>query len=166
MIAGPKTTSSVRIAVGLLLLISCLAATPWFFGLRAPAARRHWKEEALPLVARWAEDRNWRAQEIGILTNRKSDKHVLAEGWLTDKMILMESGEWLVYKSHCSKEKPHLVKDIFLARGSDGKWYYSTFHFCVGMVALMGEQETQPPSLPCLCMSITCGSSMADPMSA
>jgi hypothetical protein len=23
----------------------------------------------------------------------------LAEGWLTDKMILMASGEWLVYRS-------------------------------------------------------------------
>lgn len=140
-------TILTRIAVGLLLVVSCLAATPWLLGQRARAARRHWKDEAIPLVASWAEDKNWRAQEIGILTNRTADKRVLAEGWLTDKTILMESGEWLVYKSHCSKERPHLVKDIFLAKGSDGKWYYSTFHFCVGMVALLGEQETQPPNL-------------------
>ena len=67
-------------------------------------------------------------------------------GWLTDKLILMKSGEWLVYKSHCSKEEPHIVRDIFLAKGSDGKWYYSTFHFCVGMCVLRME-ETQPPNL-------------------
>lgn len=82
-----------------------------------------------------------------ILTNGKTDGRVLEEGWLTDKIILTGSGEWLVYMSHCSKAKPHNVKDIFLAKGSDGKWYYSTFHFCVGMVGLRGEQETRPPDL-------------------
>jgi hypothetical protein len=100
-----------------------------------------------PAIASWAENKNWRAQEIEILTNRTTEHRVIEEGWLTDKMILMRSGEWLIYKSHCPKEKPRLVKDIFLAKGSDGKWYYSTFHFCVGMVWLRGEQETQPPDL-------------------
>jgi hypothetical protein len=147
MITRPNTARFSRVALGLLLVLCCLAAVPWLLGQRAQAARRHWKEEAIPLIANWAEDQNWRAQEIGILTNRTSDKRVLAAGWLTDRMILMEGGEWLVYKSHCSKAAPHLVKDIFLAKGSDGKWYYSSFHFCVGMVALLGEQETQPPSL-------------------
>ncbi len=128
--------------------------------------RRHWKEAAIPLVALWADDQNWRGQEIAILTNRTTDKRVLAGGWLTDRMILMASGEWLVYRSHCSKEAPHLVKDIFLAKGSDGKWCYSTFHFCIGMVALLGNKRLSPPTSPCLCMSITCGSSMADPTSA
>jgi hypothetical protein len=120
---------------------------PWVVGHRLQAARRHWKNDAIPAIANWSEDGSWRTQEIEILTKRTNDQRVIAEGWLTDKMILMQSGEWLVYKSHCSKAEPHLVKDIFLARGSDGKWYYSTFHFCVGMVALLGEQETQPPTL-------------------
>ncbi len=146
MITRLKTTR-FSVAVGLLLTLGCLAATPWFLGQRNQAARRHWKDEALPLIASWADDQNWRAQEIGVLTNLTTSKHALAEGWLTDKLILMANGEWLVYRSHCSKEAPHLVKDIFLAKGSDGKWYYSTFHFCVRMVALLGEQETQPPNL-------------------
>jgi hypothetical protein len=136
-----------RLAVGLLLVSCCLAATPWLLGQRAQAARRHWKDVAIPLIANWAGDQNWRAQEIGMLTNRMTDKRVLDERWLTDKLILMESGEWLAYRSHCSKEAPHLVKDIFLAKGSDGKWYYSTFHFCVRMVALLGEQEVPPRDL-------------------
>ncbi len=136
-----------RVALGLLLVLCCFAAAPWLLAQRGHMARRHWKKEAIPLIANWADDQGWRAQEIGVLTNRRSDQRVLAEGWLTDRMILMASGEWLVYRSHCSKEAPHLVKDIFLAKGSDGKWYYSTFHFCVGMVALLGEQETQPPNL-------------------
>jgi hypothetical protein len=142
-----KTIRFRRIAIAVLVIISCLAAAPWLFGRWAQAARRHWKNAALPLIADWTNDQNWRTQEIRILTNRVTDARVLEEGWLTDRMILMGSGEWLAYKSHCSKEAPHLVKDIFLAKGSDGQWYYSTFHFCVNMVALRMEQETQPPNL-------------------
>lgn len=62
-------------------------------------------------------------------------------------MILMQSGEWLVYKSHCNKRPPHYVSDIFLAKGSNGKWFYSTYHFCVGMLVLRMDQDIQPPSL-------------------
>jgi hypothetical protein len=58
-------------------------------------------------------------------------------------MILMESGEWLIYRSHCSKEPPHNVEDICIAHGSDGKWYYTTCHFCVDMVALTMMQDEQ-----------------------
>ena len=105
-------------AAGLLTVLSCLAAAPWFFSQSGAAARRHWKDKAIPLIGTWADDQNRRAQEIGFLTNRTADKGVIVEGWLTDKMILMESGEWLVYRSHCSKEAPHLVSDIFLAKGS------------------------------------------------
>jgi hypothetical protein len=134
-------------AVGLLLVVACAAAVPWVAGNRLRAARRHWKNDAIPTISAWAEDGSWRTQEVQMLTKRTNDQQVIAEGWLTDKMILMQNGEWLVYKSHCSKAKPHLVNDIFLARGSDGKWYYSTFHFCVGMCALLMLQETQPPNL-------------------
>jgi len=147
MTSKREATPVIKGAISLLLVVLCVAAAFWFLNHRPETARRHWKDAAIPNITGWAEDKNWRAQEIGILTDRTSNRRVLAEGWLTDKMILMQSGEWLVYKSHCSKERPHLVKDIFLAKGSDGKWYYSTFHFCVGMVALLGEQETQPPNL-------------------
>lgn len=36
-------------------------------------------------------------------------------------------------------------KDIFIGHGSDGKWYYSTFHFCVEKCVL--QMEPQPDSL-------------------
>ena len=147
MIARSGKSRLIKIAAGLLLVALCAVALPWIVGHRLQAARRHWKNDAIPAIANWAEDRSWRTQEIEMLTKHTNDQRVIAEGWLTDKMILMQSGEWLVYKSHCSKAKPHLVKDIFLAKGSDGQWYYSTFHFCVGMCALLMEQETQPPTL-------------------
>ena len=62
-------------------------------------------------------------------------------------MVLMASGEWLVYRSHCNKVPPHQVRDIFLAKGSNGKWYYGTCHFCVRMCGLVIMQHEQPYDL-------------------
>jgi hypothetical protein len=110
-------------------------------------ARKHWKQEAIPAIAALAEDTNWRAKEMAILTNQVTEPRVIAEGWLTDRMICMTNGEWLVYQSHCSKVSPRYINDIFLAKGSNGRWYYSTFHFCVGMCDLAMLQEEPPPNL-------------------
>ena len=137
----------IRIAVGLLFAAACVAASPFVVRGFLYVARWNWKNGAIPTIAKLAEDRAWREKEIKLVATETNDQRVIASGWLTDNLILMENGEWLVYKSHCSKEKPHAVRDIFLAKGSDGNWYYSTFHFCVGMVGLRLEQETQPTSL-------------------
>jgi hypothetical protein len=50
----------------------------------------------------------------------------------------MTNGEYLVY-AHIDAKEDGRIHDIFIARGSDGKWYYSTFHFCIGMVTLAAE---------------------------
>ena len=53
----------------------------------------------------------------------------------------MTNGEWIAYANVCWKEDSH-IHDLFLGRASDGKWYYSTFHFCIGMLVLkMGMIE-------------------------
>jgi hypothetical protein len=111
-------------------------------------ARRDWKNAALPEINQLANDPKWISTELKLLaTTNSHNEHVIVEGWLTDHLILMTDGEWLVYKSHCSKESPHLVRDIFLAKASNGKWYYSTCHFCVGMCVLIMEQDTPPVDL-------------------
>jgi hypothetical protein len=55
----------------------------------------------------------------------------------------MTNGDWVVYRNVCWKE-PSRIPDLFLGRASDGKWYYSTFHFCVRMIVLkdmLGQPE-------------------------
>jgi len=32
-----------------------------------------------------------------------------------------------------------LVDHLFLAHGSDGRWYYSSFHFCGNMAGVMAD---------------------------
>jgi hypothetical protein len=134
------------------LLVCAVLALPllgWFHRWQTQRARKDWKEKAIPEISRLADDREWVDQEASKLAAAGTGhmEGVIAEGWLTDRMIRMRTGEWLVYKSHCSKAPPHNVRDIFLAKGSDGKWYYTTCHFCVGMVALLMMQEVQPSDL-------------------
>jgi len=110
-------------------------------------ARRVWKEQALLQITQLANDPEWVSRELALLKSPQSggDSRVIADGWLTDSMILMRSGEWLIYRNHCSKEALHGFSDIFLAKGSDGRWYYSTYHFCVKMVNLIMMQDGESP---------------------
>jgi len=134
----------------ILLLLAAIAAftLAWYQG-RELSARREWKDKALPEISTLTSNKDWVDGEKDLLTNsqQKQNQRIMETGWLTDKMILMKSGEWLVYKSHCSKRPPKNVRDIFLANGSDGKWYYSTCHFCVALTTLRLNQQDPPKDL-------------------
>jgi hypothetical protein len=64
--------------------------------------------------------------------------------WMNEKVIFCEDGAWLAYRSHTHKENTGIY-DIFIAKASDGRWYYSTFHFCVDACVL--ATDSQPASL-------------------
>lgn len=137
---------------GLLTLTTiagCLALSIWWKSHQKHQARLAWKESAIPEITRYADDPAWVKRDIAMLANEsaKEGNTILAEPWLSDRMMLMKSGEWLVYRSHCHKEEPHDVEDICIAKGSNGRWYYSTCHFCVGMIALLMLQHEPPPDL-------------------
>jgi len=138
--------SLIAVAVLLVIVVSGL---PWAVQQRQYFARKEWKEEAIPEIAKFANDSKWVSEEIALLGTGEAtgNQRIIADRWLTDRMILMSSGEWLVYKSHCNKVAPHPVRDIFLAKSSNGKWYYSTCHFCVGMCALAMMQDRPPYDL-------------------
>ncbi|WP_338285509.1 hypothetical protein [Luteolibacter sp. LG18] len=65
--------------------------------------------------------------------------------WLDERTIVCANGDWLAYRASCEKQVPE-IKDLFIARASDGRWYYSTFHFCIGAMVL--RDDGQPESLP------------------
>jgi len=107
--------------------------------LYAPA-RREWKAQALLEIARRAADAAWVAAEIESLKAKAAQDPSDDSTWFSDRLILMKNGEWLIYASKCSKEDRR-IHDIFLGRASDGKWYYSTYHFCVRMLELRVEEQ-------------------------
>ena len=64
--------------------------------------------------------------------------------WLSDRMILFEDGSSMLYRQKCHKEDRR-IHDIFIGRSADGKWYYSTFHFCIDAIVLRADE--QPASI-------------------
>jgi nitrogen fixation-related uncharacterized protein len=116
----------IAIAVLLAIVAGVFLVLSWAVRQRQYLARKSWKEQAIPEIAKLANDSQWVSEEIALLGSGEAtgSQRIIADRWLTDRMVLMASGEWLVYKSHCSKAPPHQVRDIFLAKGSNGKWYY------------------------------------------
>lgn len=64
--------------------------------------------------------------------------------WLSKRMILFKDGSSMLFRQKCHKEDRQ-IHDIFIGRSSGGKWYYSTYHFCIGAIVLQSEE--QPTSI-------------------
>ena len=130
------------------ILVVAVAAYA-FISLR-PADRLHakprkeWKDNAIPIVERKASDSAWVTNQIAALKATITAGRNSERDWMGDELLLMENGEWIVYASHCHKADQR-IHDIFIGRASDGKWYYSTFHFCIRMYTLTFYER--PPSL-------------------
>ena len=90
------------------------------------AVRREWKDAAVAKIERLANDASWRAQETAAAAN---------QGWFTGNFIVMQNGDWIV----CDGQYHGGIDDIFIGKTSDGKWYYSTYHFCKGNIVLHME---------------------------
>jgi hypothetical protein len=107
------------------------------------AERRRWKNNAVQQISRCTNNADEVARRLAVLRTHPvtSDDY---EGWLSDRLILMKNGDWLCYENNCAKEESR-IHDLFLAKGSDGTWYYSTFHFCVRMLNL--KDAEQPESI-------------------
>jgi hypothetical protein len=106
-------------------------------------ARREFKDQALLTIAARLADEPWIAQHIATISALPPRERAV-DRWFTEELLLMQNGDWVIAQHACRKRPPG-IHDLFIGRASDGKWYYSTFHFCVGFASLGGE--TQPPTL-------------------
>lgn len=107
-------------------------------------ARRDWKNQAIATIGRRLADSAWIATEAERLREHKPGQYAKTGQWMGDDLLVMQSGDWIICQSVCAKE-PAGIHDLFIGHGSDGKWYYSTFHFCVGRCVL--DMEEQPENL-------------------
>jgi hypothetical protein len=114
------------------------------------AARKTWRDQAMASIKQKAGDPAWvkaeteriRSQPSGSIHDSLSSNEI--PNWMSKDLMLMADGSWLVHANICSKEDPK-IRDLYLARGSDGRWYFSTMHFCVGM--LVAYAQGQPSSI-------------------
>jgi hypothetical protein len=120
----------MRCVAGTLLVIVALCACKPDEGLRSKA-RKQWKDNAVGSITQTYGDSAGLTNELQRLAGEQSE----SENWLSSKLIVMTNGEWLVFTNKCHKEDRN-IHDIFIARGSDGQWYYSTYHFCINMIVL------------------------------
>ena len=133
------------IVVVSVLLLAVIGAIAF---LRPPSlqssARREWKQKSIAEIAARVGDSSWPSNEFARLNPQSTNEPADVASWLSDHIILTRKGEWLAYANSCQKQDGR-IPDIFLARGSDGHWYYSTYHFCIDMVVL--RMEEQPDDL-------------------
>ncbi len=107
-------------------------------------ARKEWKENAIAELAQLTSDTAGVRRDIESLKTKASGGSEW-DRWISEDIIVMTNGEWMAYRNTCAKEERR-IPDLFIGRGSDGKWYYSTYHFCIGMIVLKSMMD-QPESL-------------------
>jgi hypothetical protein len=99
-------------------------------------ARRQWKDRAIAQIERRLNDKPWLDAEVSRLRSAAATQPHRGV-WVGDELLVTKNGDWIICQNVCTKEQDTPVKrDIFIGRGSDGRWYYSTFHFCVGKCVL------------------------------
>ncbi len=104
--------------------------------LKFEHARKVWKDEALVQIAKTS------LTDKEVLTEIDQMKHPTSElnfGWTHEHVLLMTNGEFLVYAFRHGFNSG-FVDHLFLAHGSDGHWYYSTYHFCNRMAAVVADE--------------------------
>jgi hypothetical protein len=93
-----------------------------------------WKDEAIARLAEQTIDDEIIRAELSDLRTTE-EKIGENEIWFHHNVMLMKNGEWLIFKFRHGPPLAHL----FLAKTSDGRWLYSTYHFCGNMVAIIGD---------------------------
>jgi hypothetical protein len=137
----------MRKVLGITLLIVCIGVVAIFIPVKRvdqhhAAERRAWKNAAIKKINNDLQAPDYLEQRFGEIPKKVSGDFDSSEDWLTTDTIVCKDASWFAYRAECHKEDPK-VHDIFIAKGSDGKWYYTDFHFCVRMMVL----NDQPASL-------------------
>ncbi len=133
----------------ILLAILCLGAGAYYFatkkgrGVHYFPERRLWKDAAILAINNDLKDPDHLKKRFGEIPQPRGDFDTSEPEWLTADTIVCGDASWLAYRAQCHKEDPQ-IHDIFIARASDGNWYYSDYHFCKEMMVLAmdGQRES------------------------
>lgn len=99
-------------------------------------ARTDWKTAALARLSALSLTNEDVSRELESLErNRGVGEH---QEWAGVQVVLMTNNEFLVYASRHGLNSG-FVDHLFLAHGSNGRWYYSTYHFCNNMAGVRFE---------------------------
>ena len=134
-----KTVTITLIAVGAVLLIAAVVVVPGRLRESSRvAATARFRDSAIAEVTRLTADLSAVSNQVATMAKQTDEE----DRWLSPHLVVMQSGEWLAFASKCSKEDPK-IRDTFVCRASDGRWYESSFHFCKGVIVLRMEGQPQ-----------------------
>jgi hypothetical protein len=145
----PNPFTKKRLSLFIALAIMIAGATYLASPSRNPVnplyaqPRIDWKNHAISLIQQRAADPAWIAAQTARLQAATATRPFAH--WIADEFLLMKNGDWIICQSVSRKEPDH-IQDLFIGLGSNGQWYYSTFHFDIDKAALQIE-GTQPASL-------------------
>lgn len=96
-------------------------------------ARAAWKTTTLDQLAGLSLTNEDVSRELNTLKDNRGVGEY--QEWISERILLMTNDEFLVYASRHGFNNGAL-DHLFLAHGSNGRWYYSTYHFCNSMVGV------------------------------
>jgi hypothetical protein len=102
--------------------------------------RTAWKDVALSRLQQISIPNPELDQKVKYL--KTASKPGEPQQWVDVDCTVMINGEYLVHAFHHGFNVGW-VDHLFLARGSNGRWYYSTYHFCNDMVGVLGDDQPQ-----------------------
>ncbi|HEY8748399.1 MAG TPA: hypothetical protein VIM11_10515 [Tepidisphaeraceae bacterium] len=129
-------------AVLLPILLGTALCLHWL--LSSDRLRKNWTAQTIPQIAALSDDRSWLAKQTSAVATQLNAKPAEQGTWLTDQFTVMRDGQYIIFKNECV-HRHQLLGDIFIAKASNGRWYYSSFHFCCEMV--VPRMERQPADL-------------------
>jgi len=110
-----------------------------FTRLKYERARAAWKITTLERLAGLSITNEDISRELETLkASRGAGEH---QAWTGDRVLLMTNDQCLMFEFRHGFNSG-FVDHLFLAHGSDGRWYYSTYHFCSSMA---GARFDEPP---------------------
>ena len=125
----------IRILSVPLLIIVSLSGWWAVTQYRYQIARENWKTATLPHLVETSATNEQVRIELEQIKNPTSNVDF---SWAHEHVILMTNGEYLVYAFRHGFNNGFL-DHLFLAHGTDGKWYYSTYHFCNHMAVILAD---------------------------
>jgi hypothetical protein len=134
-----KKKRVVTCAVGLMLAV---AATYTAVCIHIRDRRySQWVERSVEEIRGLAIETNWMGSVISNLQS-VTDMSGIDEGrnFISPDLLLMKNGEWIIYRAATSKQGP-AFPELFIGRGSDEQWHYTTYHFCRGMIMLGADGQ-------------------------
>ena len=122
--ATGRVARVLKLVITTVLLVVALACGAWWLVKQKSEWRRaQWKSAALERLAKLSITNIESRQELDSLNGF---------GWVGDHVLRMTNGEHIIYEYRHGANgsfPPHL----FLGHCSDGRWLYSTYHFCNSM---------------------------------